>query len=290
MDPCPADNPNDSDYDGVCDSVDPCPLDNPDDSDGDGICDSADDCPFDAPDDTDQDGLCDSVDPCPFDSPNDTDEDGVCDSDDPCPVDSPDDTDSDGICDSDDPCPTAAPGTCPVNTHNIDGVDETGVCGCEYVCTVVSTTDLFDNDGVDDNCDGRDGVIDACVYVSQVLGTAGGDGTQSAPLNTVQAAIDLAVQGHGSVCLAGETFAESILLPSGVELVGGFQAHAGFLPQANAITVLLPGLGTGEGRMSGTDCARQMRAAYDAIIHKKVVTQGGLAGAVRNHMHLMNVE
>lgn len=43
------------------------------------------------------------------------------------------------------------------------------------------------------------------------------------------------------------------------------------------------GLGTGEGKMSAEQCARQMRAAYEVVILGKVLTQGGLAGAVRNH-------
>ena len=91
--------------DGRC--GDPCPNDNPDDIDGDGVCDSDDPCPDDNPDDTDGDGVCDSDDPCPLDNPDDGDGDGVCDSDDPCPNDNPDDTDGDGVCDSVDACPGA---------------------------------------------------------------------------------------------------------------------------------------------------------------------------------------
>ncbi|MES2641902.1 MAG: macro domain-containing protein [Myxococcota bacterium] len=52
-------------------------------------------------------------------------------------------------------------------------------------------------------------------------------------------------------------------------------------------TVLCPGLGTGEGRMPHDRCARQMRAAYDAIVGGRVETKGGLARAVEGHMALM---
>jgi len=52
-------------------------------------------------------------------------------------------------------------------------------------------------------------------------------------------------------------------------------------------SLVCSGLGTGEGRMSAEQCARQMRAAYDAVILGRVLTQGGLAGAVRNHQFLI---
>jgi O-acetyl-ADP-ribose deacetylase (regulator of RNase III) len=54
-------------------------------------------------------------------------------------------------------------------------------------------------------------------------------------------------------------------------------------------SVLVPGLGTGEGRMPATACARQMRMAYDNVINGQKVTMGGLAGAVRNHLKLMGL-
>lgn len=48
-----------------------------------------------------------------------------------------------------------------------------------------------------------------------------------------------------------------------------------------------PGLGTGEGRMPPERCARQMRRAYDVVIEGKLVLKGGLAGAVRDHIALL---
>lgn len=52
-------------------------------------------------------------------------------------------------------------------------------------------------------------------------------------------------------------------------------------------SLVCSGLGTGEGRMSVEQCARQMRTAYDVVVLGHVLTQGGLAGAVRNHQFLI---
>lgn len=52
-------------------------------------------------------------------------------------------------------------------------------------------------------------------------------------------------------------------------------------------TLACPGLGTGEGRMPADRCARQMRRAWDVVAGGEVLTQGGLAGAVRDHLELL---
>ena len=52
-------------------------------------------------------------------------------------------------------------------------------------------------------------------------------------------------------------------------------------------SIACPGLGTGEGRMPVERCAAQMRYAYDVVVRRQLETQGGLAGAVRNHMWLL---
>lgn len=58
--------------------------------------------------------------------------------------------------------------------------------------------------------------------------------------------------------------------------------------EATPIRILLcPGLGTGEGRMPAKRCARQMRRAYDVVHRRELVLLGGLAGAVRDHMALI---
>lgn len=94
--------------------------------------------------------------------------------------------------------------------------------------------------------------------------------------------------------------APTMRVPMRIE--GTFNAYLAFratliaLKEFNAraetriMSVLVPGLGTGEGRMPPADCARQMKEAYDAVVLGRVLTKGGLAGAVRGHMRLMNVE
>ena len=102
----------DADGDGQPNACDPCPADAPDDSDGDGVCDTDDVCPgSDDAIDTDGDSVADGCDPCPLDAPDDSDGDGVCDTDDRCEglddaldCDIPD-SDGDSIPDDVDPAP-----------------------------------------------------------------------------------------------------------------------------------------------------------------------------------------
>ena len=123
QDSCPADNPDDSDSDSVCESLDACWGDDiTGDSDADLVCDDSDPCPFAALDDQDSDTICDDQDDCvvgDLDSDNecdnsdfcwgsnesqDLDSDGVCGDLDTCPLDSQDDVDSDGYCGDVDAC------------------------------------------------------------------------------------------------------------------------------------------------------------------------------------------
>ncbi len=55
-------------------------------------------------------------------------------------------------------------------------------------------------------------------------------------------------------------------------------------------TVRCAGLGTGNGMMPPHLCARQMRHAYDVVAHRRPLTRGGLAAAVRAHIHLVGYE
>jgi O-acetyl-ADP-ribose deacetylase (regulator of RNase III) len=52
-------------------------------------------------------------------------------------------------------------------------------------------------------------------------------------------------------------------------------------------SVLVPGLGTGEGRMPPERCARQMRYAWDVVMGGRVETMGGLARAVETQIRLL---
>ena len=53
-------------------------------------------------------------------------------------------------------------------------------------------------------------------------------------------------------------------------------------------SILCPGLGTGEGKMSPNKCAKQMFRAYEVCMHGRFETKGGLAGAVNDHIALIN--
>ena len=74
---CPTDNPNDIDFDGVCDGIDLCIGDNSTgDTDTDGVCDDRDACEGDdATGDADEDGLCTDVEISIGTNPNDADSD-----------------------------------------------------------------------------------------------------------------------------------------------------------------------------------------------------------------------
>ncbi|MFT5679454.1 MAG: hypothetical protein ACI8RZ_000358 [Myxococcota bacterium] len=53
-------------------------------------------------------------------------------------------------------------------------------------------------------------------------------------------------------------------------------------------SILCSGLGTGNGKMPPERCARQMRRACDVCVHGMVLRKGGIAGAVREHMGLID--
>jgi len=165
-DPCPLDDPDDTDGDGVCDSDDICPGGNDNvDTDGDGTPNFCDPCPADNPNDSDGDGVCNSNDVCPGGNDNvDTDGDGTPNFCDPCPTDNPNDSDGDGVCNSSDVCPGGndlvdADGdgrpdfcdACPAD--NPDDSDGDGVCNSTDICPGGDDGTDADGDGVPDFCD-----------------------------------------------------------------------------------------------------------------------------------------
>jgi hypothetical protein len=113
---------------------------------------------------------------------------------------------------------------CPEGFHDVDNNPLTGDCGCEYECTVTDPNDPIDPDFEDENCDGGDGRVEACVYVSSA-GADANQGTRALPMQTIGAAIDRAVEnGVPAVCLSGEDYFESVDVASGVSIYGGFDA------------------------------------------------------------------
>jgi hypothetical protein len=135
---------------------------------------------------------------------------------------------------------------CPANFWDIDVNPLTGSCGCEYACARLSeSVDAFDDAFVDANCDGGDGVVEACVYVSASLGDDTiGAGTRAAPVQSIargQAVAEIA--GVSDVCVSGETYNETVSEVAGITVHFGFDQLDPDFPfrrKASAVTVILP--------------------------------------------------
>lgn len=85
----------------------------------------------------------------------------------------------------------------------------------------------------DDPSDGP--VSEACgIWVSAGRGKDTNDGTQGAPVATLTHAIELAEKGPHRVYACGETWTESLTVPSGVSLHGGFDCESGWAYGAEA--------------------------------------------------------
>jgi hypothetical protein len=109
---------------------------------------------------------------------------------------------------------------------------------CDYKCTPgpLAPLDPIDPNFVDENCDGSDGVVAACLYVSNEGTDAPAGGSRTAPLQTIAFALMLGKSSGLSVCLAGETFTGQVTLLSGVNLYGGFDSKDPTFPFRRAAT------------------------------------------------------
>jgi hypothetical protein len=118
-----------------------------------------------------------------------------------------------------DPCAMG----CPAGYFDIDDNPLTGDCGCEYACDKKGDADPIDPNFTDDNCDGSDGVVEECVFVSPTAGTMTGKGTRLDPVDTIAGAIAIAKQNAlAGVCLSGESYAGPVAVASGISVYGGF--------------------------------------------------------------------
>ncbi len=165
------------DGDATGDICDPCPTDNPDDSDGDMVCDSADLCPGkDDRLDADNDSVPDACDICDLgDDAIDSDGDSVPDACDVCATgDDLQDADADNVPDACDQC-----------TSGNDNLDTDGD-GIPNACDTCEGTADADGDGVVDDCDicpegddntdtDGDGIPDACDACNQGPDSMDGD-------------------------------------------------------------------------------------------------------------------
>ncbi|MBN2227874.1 MAG: PKD domain-containing protein [candidate division Zixibacteria bacterium] len=220
---CPDDNcweiynpdQTDADADGAGDSCDICPgYDDFADFDADGMPDSCDNCPEDEnplQEDADTDEVGDVCDLCPgFDDREDVDADGMPDSCDNCPVvynPLQEDGDADFVGDLCDNCPEM------VNPMQEDTDSDTVGDSCD-VCAGFDDLADYDSDGIPNGCDNcpavanplqedtnGDGVGDACQagtftwFVSPSGDNITGDGSPSAPFETIQFAINMSVDG-----------------------------------------------------------------------------------------------
>lgn len=122
-----------------------------------------------------------------------------------------------------DPCA----GGCAPNTYDIDNQPVTGQCGCEYQCEKTSDEDPIDASFTDDNCDGGDGLVEQCVYVWATMGDDTAAGTRTAPVATIQRALEIATANAvPAVCLSGDVYqTTTITVPSGVSIYGGFDPN-----------------------------------------------------------------
>jgi len=122
-----------------------------------------------------------------------------------------------GVCDASGPVPVCSrlcdPGFFDVNVNPNDG--------CE--CELLSEADDPDAPG-DANCDGMDGVITEGVFVAKD-GSDAAPGTLSAPvLSIAQGLLTAQAQGLTNVYVATGVYVESLLLPEGLRLYGGYSA------------------------------------------------------------------
>ena len=95
--------------------------------------------------------------------------------------------------------------------------------GCEYACSP-SGTDAPDSLDLDTDRDGLDGSVVGSIFVApSPLGTEGGAGTLSDPVDTVAGGIAKAVaSGLDTVIVAQGVYPEAVVLTPGVSLYGGY--------------------------------------------------------------------
>ncbi len=107
--------------------------------------------------------------------------------------------------------------------------------GCE--CQYIGEMDPV-GDGVDQNCDGVDG-IGGDIYVSKA-GLDTNDGSYGQPVQSISTGIQRAVDGgYSNVLVTGGLYAENLILQAGVNVLGGYTDDFNLRDVQNNQTVLL---------------------------------------------------
>lgn len=121
-------------------------------------------------------------------------------------------------CDDDDACTTdtivsGAPATCDVDCAHHDTRDDADLPDLD---------DSFD----DTNCDGVDGDAATLVFVSTDGNDTTGQGTRAQPFATIGRGITFAAtNGRAHVAVSAGTYAERVVIASGVSIHGGYARH-----------------------------------------------------------------
>jgi hypothetical protein len=124
-------------------------------------------------------------------------------------------------------------------------LDKNPANGCEYKCTVTSTTDLPDVGFVDANCDGMDGEINNGIFVSSDPGSSDSNpGTVDSPMKTIAAGIAAAVtKGKRDVYVSSGNFTGPLSISgiSGINVAGGYTPGAKYWAVRSVANTIITG-------------------------------------------------
>ncbi|MFT3708381.1 MAG: hypothetical protein QM817_12075 [Archangium sp.] len=150
-----------------------------------------------------------------------------------------------GACNNVCPTPNNATATCPgtcsyaCNPQYYD-LDLSGTNGCEYLCNVASPTsvDVPDENFLDSNCDGLDGIESQSVFVATNGSNGAGCGTRASPCQTIQRGIDVAGGSRPHVLVSEGNYFEQVTLKNGVNVFGGYSRNANWARSASYIVLV----------------------------------------------------
>jgi hypothetical protein len=95
----------------------------------------------------------------------------------------------------------------------------------DAACAGHDATDDPDDDGLDTNCDGADGIVGKDIYLSTIAGADTNAATPTAPLRTIAAATTLATRTHGRILVASGQYPVEKL-----STTGGWAIYGGYVP------------------------------------------------------------